>query len=286
MSENISPTLRRRRLGRQVRERRIELNLSGAELARQIGKINQSRLSKIEIGKARMTEVQLRKVIEILQPSPEQAEEWRELWRQGDQLGWWSEFADVIEENGGMLVGLEADAAHIRQYIEAYVPSMLVTEEYTRAVVYSSQSARPTDMGRIVEFRLERQRRLDDPNFRYTAVIAEGALHRHVGGRDAMARQLRHLLDAQWAATVEVLVVPFEAGVYAAQGMAFEIIRFANPEDPECVFVDSWPSGAVFLEKPSEQRYYGNLYSVAASKALDVERSRERIERIWATMSL
>ncbi len=285
MSENVSPTLRRRRLGRQIRELRTERKLSGTQLARKIGKVNQSRLSKVEIGKARLTEVQLRKVIEILEPSAERAEEWHQLWRDGDQVGWWSEYVDVISEHGEMLAGFEIDTAHVRQYVEAFVPTLVATEDYTRAVVSASQSIRPADTAPVVEFRLGRQRRLDDPEFRYTLVIAEGALHRHIGGRDVIARQLRHLLDTTWAATVELLVVPFEADAYGAQGMSFEIMEFADPEDPEAVFVDFGP-GSGFLEKPSELRFYNNLFSVAASRALDVERSRERIESIWAAMSL
>lgn len=285
MSTNASPTVRRRRLGRQIRELRSARKLSGTALARKIGKINQSRLSKVEIGKAKLTEVQLRKVIEILEPPAEQAEQWHKLWRDGDQLGWWSEFADVLQDHGEMLVGLESEAAYVRQYIEAYIPALLTTEEYTHAVVSASQLVRPSDVGRVVEFRMQRQRRLEDPNFRYTVVIAEGALHRHVGGREVMRRQLRHLLDTRWSATVEVLVVPFESDVYDAQGMSFEIMQFPDPEDPECVFVEFWAAGD-FLEKPSELRYYHGLYSVAASRALDVDRSRERIEKIWANMGL
>lgn len=285
MSDQVSPTLRRRRLGRQIRELRAEHKLSGTQLARKIGKINQSRLSKVEIGKARLTEVQLRKVIEILNPPAERAEEWHQLWRDGDQLGWWSEYLDVITEHGEMLAGFEMDAAHVRQYIEAHIPTLMTTEDYTRAVVSASQLVRPADMARLVEFRLQRQRRLEDPAFRYTLVIAEGALHRHVGGRDVIARQLRHLLDTPWAATVELLVVPFEADVYGAQGKSFQIMEFADPEDPEAVFVESGP-GSGFLEKPSELRYYNSLFSVAASRALDVDRSRERIEAIWEAMSL
>lgn len=285
MSENVSPTLRRRRLGRQIRELRTERKLSGTQLARKIGKVNQSRLSKVEIGKARLTEVQLRKVIEILEPSAERAEEWHQLWRDGDQLGWWSEYLDVIGEHDEMLAGFEVDAAHVRQYIESHVPTLVATEDYIRAVVSAALLIRPADMARTVEFRLRRQRALDDPEFRCTLIIAEGALHRHVGGRDVIAQQLRHLLDTPWAATVELLVVPFEADVYSAQGTSFEIMEFADPEDPEAVFVESGP-GSGFLEKPSELRFYNSLFSVAASRALDVERSRERIEAIWAAMSL
>ncbi|SDD95482.1 Helix-turn-helix domain-containing protein [Prauserella marina] len=281
----VSPTLRRRRLGRQIRDRRTERKMSGTELAKRIGGINQARLSRVESGKATLTKVQIRKMTEVLELSSEQAELWYELWQEGDQLGWWSEYADVIQEHGEMLAGLESDAAHIRQYIEAFIPSMLTTEEYSHAVVYSSQNTKPSDMARSVEFRMKRQHRLNDPNFRYTVVIAEGALHRHVGGREVLARQLRYLLDTQWTATVEVLIVPFEADVYAAQGMSFEIMEFADPEDPECVFIEFAPTSG-FLEKPSELRYYNNMWSVAASKALDVEQSRERIEKVWADLIL
>jgi transcriptional regulator with XRE-family HTH domain len=285
MSEGLSPTLRRRRLGRQIRELRAERKLSGTQLARKIGKVNQSRLSKVEIGKARLTEVQLRKVIEILEPPAERAEEWHRLWRDGDHFGWWSEYLDVISEHNEYLAGFEIDAAHVRQYVEAFVPTLVATEDYVRAVVSASQSIRPLDTARMVEFRLGRQHRLDDPEFRCTLVIAEGALHRHVGGREVIAHQLRHLLDTPWAATVELLVVPFEADAYGAQSMSFEIMEFADPEEPEAVFVESGP-GSGFLEKPSELRFYNSLFSVAASRALDVERSRERIEAVWAAMSL
>jgi DNA-binding Xre family transcriptional regulator len=285
MSGMVSPTLRRRRLGRQVRDLRTTRKMSGTDLAKKIGHINQSRLSRVESGKAAFTEVQLRRVIEVLDPTPEKAEEWHSLWRDGDQLGWWSDYLDVMNEHAEMLAGFEMDAAHIRQYIEAFVPTMLTTEEYLTAVVAASQNIKPIDMARNVEFRLKQQYRLSDPSLRYTLVIAEGALHRHVGGRDGMARQLRHLLDAAWAATVEVLVVPFEADVYGAQGMSFEVMEFTDPEDPEAVFVENGP-GSGFMEKPSELRYYNGLFSVAASRALSVDLSRERIEKIWAELSL
>lgn len=88
-----------------------------------------------------------------------------------------------------------------------------------------------------------------------------------------MARQLPHLLDAQRTATVELLVVPFEADAYAAQGMSFQTMQFADPEDPECVFIEFWPSSG-FLEKPSELRYYANMYSVVAHSRAPVRGSQ------------
>ncbi|MEU3628870.1 DUF5753 domain-containing protein [Amycolatopsis coloradensis] len=185
-----------------------------------------------------------------------------------------------------MLAGFELDAAHVRQYVDAYIPTMLAEETYTRAVVSASQRTRPVDMSRVVEFRMRRKQRLADPDFRYTVVIGEAALHSHVGGRLVLASTLRHILDASWQATVEVLVVPFTADAYGAKGSAFAITEFSDPDDPEAVFVESGP-GTGFLEKPSELRYYNNLFSVASSKAvaLDVDDSHRRIEEIWAMYS-
>lgn len=232
MSGSVSPMLRRRRLGRQIRELRVERKLSGTQLARKIGKVNQSRLSKVEIGKARLTEGQLCKVIELLEPPAERAEEWRQRWRDGDQLGWWSEYLDVISEHNEMLAGFEIDAAHVRQYVEAHVPTLVATEDYIRAAVSASQLIRPADTARTVEFRLGRRRRLEDPEFRCMLVIAEGALHRYVGGREVIARQFRHLLDTPWAAIVELLVVPFEADVYGAQGYVVRDHGVRGPGGP------------------------------------------------------
>lgn len=282
MTPNASPTLRRRRLGRKVRERRVELDLTAAEVGSKTG-VTQSKWSKMEAAKARLTEVQFRKSIEVLKPTPEQAEEWQQLWLHGDELGWWSTYLDVITEHDEMLAGFELDAAHVRQYVDAYIPTLLADEAYTRAIVSASQRTRPVDMSRVVEFRMLRQQRLADPTFRYTVVIGEAALHGHVGGRLVLASTLRHMLDANWAATVEILVAPFTADAYGAKGMSFEITQFSDPEDPEAVFVESGP-GSGFLEKPSELRYYNNLFSVAASRAvaLDIEDSRRRIEEIWA----
>lgn len=283
MTANVSPTLRRRRLGRKVREQRENLDLTAAEVGREVG-VNQSRWSKMEAGKARLTEVQYRKSKEVLKPTPEQAGEWDELWLHGDQLGWWSDYVDVITEYDEMLAGFELDAAHVRQYVDAYIPTMLADEAYTSAVVSASQRTRPVDVSRVVEFRMLRQQRLADPNFRYTVVIGEAALHGHVGGSLVLASTLRHMLDADWAATVEILVVPFTADAYGAKGSSFEITRFADPEDPEAVFVEHGP-GTGFLEKPSEVRYYNSLFDVAKATALNVDDSRQRIEEIWAKYS-
>lgn len=249
--------------------------------------MNQSRWSKIEIGRASLTENQLGRAVEVLEPTPEQAKTWRELWEHGNRLGWWSDYVGVISDYDEWLAGFELDATHVRQYVDAYIPALLADEEYTRAVVGASQRTLPEDMARVVEFRLGRQRRLDDPGFSYHVVIGEAALHGHVGGRLVLVSALRRLLDAPWAAKVTVQVAPFTAGAYAAKGKTFEVVQFADPaDDPKAVFAESG-GGSGFLEKPGELSYYEGLFGVASSKAvaLDAADSRRRIEEIWAMYS-
>ncbi|MGH3438942.1 MAG: Scr1 family TA system antitoxin-like transcriptional regulator [Sciscionella sp.] len=122
-------------------------------------------------------------------------EEGRGAWilhREGDQLGWWERYSDVLPDNVEMLAGFEDGAGWVRQYDEAFVPVLLQTPEYAHAIVTSAAPyQRSADMPRIVEFRQQRQEKLRDSAFRCTAIVNEGALRRHVGGGDVMCEQLR-----------------------------------------------------------------------------------------------
>lgn len=99
-----------------------------------------------------------------------------------------------------------------------------------------------------------------------------------------MHAQLRHLLDAQYRADVEVLVLPFERGEHAAQGQSFVILSFPEPEDPEIVFLDyAYSSG--FLEKANEVRQHNSAFAIVTEKALDAEESRRKIAEIADTFA-
>ncbi|HZD15134.1 MAG TPA: DUF5753 domain-containing protein [Pseudonocardiaceae bacterium] len=284
MPANLSPTLRRRRLGRELRTLREASRMSASAVAQAIGS-NQTKVSAVEGARRKFTEAELGKVLTVVKAPPEKAEELRLLHQQSDQLGWWDEYSDVLPDNIELLVGLEEGASWVRQYSEAFVPALLQTQHYAAAIISSAAPyQRSADMPRLVGFRLERQKKLTDPNFRYTALVNEGALRRHVGGRDVMRDQLHSLLDGDYPSTVELHVLPFESGEHPAQGQTFALISFPEPEDPEIVFVDM-ASESGFLERQPEIRQHTSAFSVAMNKALDLDQSRQRITTIANQMT-
>lgn len=284
MSDAVSPTMRRRRFGNELRKLRNSQGLSATEAAKTAG-TSQTKLSAVEGGRRRLTTPQLDKLIKLYKPVEAKASELRILHEQGDELGWWEQYSDVLPDTVELLAGLEAGSAWIREWHGAFLPVLLQTEEYSQAVVASSAPyLRSADIPRIVEFRTLRQQKLNDPGFRLTAVVDESALRRQVAGRDAMRRQLDAILNVDCPATVEVHVLPFEAGAHPCQGQEFSLLEFPDPDDPEVVFVDI-AGAAGFLERPQEIRRHTSAFSVSMSKAIDLDASRRRIETIVADLA-
>lgn len=278
-----SPTIRLRRLGGELRRLRTTAEWSGVALAKRIG-TSQTKLSAAEGARRKLSAAQLDKLIEALAVDDTKAVELRRLHAEADQLGWWEEYSDILPDTIEMLAGLETAATWIRRYDESFIPALLQTQDYSRAVVNAAAPyQRSGDMPRLVDFRMQRQRRLHDPEFRFTALVNEGALHRQVGGPHVMRAQLEHLLALDHAADVEVLVLPFEAGEHAAQGQTFAVLSFPEEEDPDAVFSES-VSTSGFLERYPEVRRHNSAFDSSVRQALDLEHSRRRIEDIARSM--
>jgi hypothetical protein len=73
-------------------------------------------------------------------------------------------------------------------------------------------------------------------------------LRRPIGGPDVMRAQLRHLLELIQRPNVAVQVVPFHAGGHAAAGGAFSVLRFADYDVPDVVYLEQLTS-ALYLDK-------------------------------------
>ncbi|HET9254074.1 MAG TPA: helix-turn-helix transcriptional regulator [Pseudonocardiaceae bacterium] len=280
----ISPTVRRRRLGSEIKRLRDGERMSGVTLAKKID-MSQPQLSRVENARGQLSPAQLEKLIKIFKVDERKAEELRTLRRDGDQLGWWEQYSDVLPDNIELLIGLEAGAAWEQTYEDAFVPGLLQTPEYAKAVISSAAPfLRSADLPRLVQLRIDRQQRLSATDFRYTAVINEAALRRWVGGREVMHAQLHHLLDAQHNATVEVRVLPYEAGEHPAQGQTFILLTFPEPEDPAIVFLD-YAHASGFLEKAHEVRLHTSVFGAVVAKALDPDDSIRKIAEIAATFA-
>ena len=163
---------------------------------------------------------------------------------------WWHACTGILPFRFEPYVGLEAAASAIRTYQIQFVPGLLQTEGYARALIWQGSAAAEEEIARRSELQASRQeilRRPDAP--RLWAVLDEGALRRPVGSREIAREQLRYLMDIADHPAVTLQILPFSAGAHAVVGGPFTILRFAEHDLPDVVYVEQLTS-ALYLDKP------------------------------------
>src|SRR2546427_12983772 len=123
--------------------------------------------------------------------------------------------------------------------------------------------------------------RSDPP--RLWAVMDEAALRRPVGGPVVMRAQLEHLISATKLPNVTLQVVPFRAGAHAALGQPFVILRFADPDLPDMVYLEQFTNG-LWLDKPDEVDSYAQVMDRLAVQAEDPNDTGEILSSILNDM--
>lgn len=257
MSGRPSPTVRSKRLRRELRRLREERGLTIEQVADLAGsEWNPSTLGRWEKGDRRIRPADLRHLLDVYDVHGERREALIALAREARQRGWWQVYADVLPSEYSTYIGLETEAREMRTYQQQLIPGILQTAAYARAVI---QAARPDDDAEAVErrvaVRLDRQKAMTGPRpMRLWAVIDEAAIRRVVGGREVMREQLDQLADLADRPGVQLQVLPFDAGAHAAMETPFVILGFDAP-DPDVVYVDTGMS-ALFVETAREVAGY------------------------------
>jgi transcriptional regulator with XRE-family HTH domain len=244
-----SPTVLRILLGAQLRSLREAKRLS-LEEAGNVIRASHSKISRLETGRVGFKD---RDIVDLLTyygvTDEKQRQELRELAVRANSPGWWHDYADVLPSWFEEYVGLEEAASQIRAYEVQFVPGLLQTEDYARAVTMLGYS-NPKEINRRVKLRMARQAILSRPNPpSLWVVLDEAVLRRPIGGLATMRAQLKHLIDMSQRPNVTVQVIPFKAGGHAAAGGAFSLLRFAEHDLSDVVFLEQLNS-AQYLDKP------------------------------------
>jgi transcriptional regulator with XRE-family HTH domain len=252
------PTVQRLVLGGQLRRLREDQGITLEQAAATI-RGSHSKLSRMEHGRVSFKE---RDVADLLKlygiTSGEQRAALLSLARESATPGWWHDYADILPNWVEPYVGLEAAASVIRSFQIQFVPGLLQTEAYARALLQHGNASGEDEVARRAEVRISRQEVLNKPSApRFWSVIDEGALRRPIGGAETMREQLRHLIDMADHPAVTLQVMPFRVGVHGAGG-PFTILRFAEPDLQDVVYLEQLTS-ALYLEKPSEVDSYMEL---------------------------
>src|ERR1022692_3762953 len=280
---NGGPTVLRILLGAQLRRlretRRITLEQAAAVI-----RASASKMSRLETGRVGFKD---RDIIDLLTfygvSDLQQRNTLRDLARNASTQGWWHDYSDILPTWFQAYVALEEAAIGIRAYEIQFVPGLLQTEEYARAVaLLGHPSPQAEDIERRVGLRMTRQAvlsRAGPPHL--WAVLDEAVLRRPVGRPGVMRAQLKHLLEAAERSNVTVQVIPFQVGGHAAAGGPFNILRFAEPDLPDVVYLEQLTS-AIYLDKRETVEHYLTIMERLCLEALPAERSTKVIEAIAA----
>ncbi|BCB80547.1 helix-turn-helix transcriptional regulator [Phytohabitans flavus] len=277
MTERRSPTIRRRRLGAELRRRREAAGVTIEGVAERL-ECSASKVSRIETGHTTATPRDVRDMLEIYGVRGDECEELVQIAREARQKGWWHAYSTVLT---GAYVGLEQAAESVRAYEQQVMPGLLQTEEYAKAMIRAARPDITTDeVERRVRVRLNRQSLLtqDDP-IDLWVVLDEAVLSRPIGGDAVMCAQLERLVEAAELPNVTLQVLPFEVGAHAGMDGTFTILSFSEPSDPAVVFAEN-ATGGLFLEKSEELRKYMFIFDHIRAAALRPEESAALIRNL------
>ncbi|OLB74564.1 MAG: transcriptional regulator [Actinobacteria bacterium 13_2_20CM_2_71_6] len=270
MTTRRSPTVRRRRLGLELRRLREAAGITIDKVAERL-ECSSSKISRIETGHTGASPRDVRDMLVVYGVAGAAAEELVQVAREARQKGWWHLYGTVLT---GAYVGLEAAASWICAYEAQVVPGLLQVAEYARTMICR---ARPDisegEVERRVHVRMARQSLVtqDDP-LRLWVVLDEAVFHRMVGGPTVMRRQLDHLAMVAELPNVTLQVLPFAAGAHAGMDGSFAILGYEDPADPDVVFAEN-AAGGLFLEKDEELRRYHFIFDHLRANALPPDRS-------------
>lgn len=275
------PTVLRIVLGAQLRRLREAKQITCEEAGAAI-RASHSKISRMELGRVRFRQ---RDVADLLclygvHDDTERASLLSLAVRANDP-GWWHSYSDILPSWFEVYIGLEEAASRIRSYEVQFVHGLFQTEDYARAVTLLGYPDAPGhEVERRVGLRMRRQSLLtgDDPPL-FWAVVDEAALRRPLGGRVVMRQQLRRLLEIVELPNVTLQVVPFDLGGHAAAGGPFTILRFAEPDLPDVVYMEQLTS-SLYLDKREDVDGYLAVMERLCIDAEPASKIRDTLSRI------
>ncbi|MFD7433797.1 helix-turn-helix domain-containing protein [Streptomyces sp. NPDC059861] len=279
MSERrAAPTVGQVVLGRRLQELREAAGLRREEAARVL------RVAPATVRRMETAEVALRiPYLQVLLPAygiPEdEVTAFVTLAEEANRPGWWQRFSDVLPDWFSLFVSLEGAARLIRSYEPHFVPGLLQTEDYARAVLEAGtigQSGGEETIERHVSLRMARQallRRPDPPHL--WVVMDETVLRRPVSTRpEVMGDQLDRLLEAAESDRVTLQIAEFAGGPHPGTYAPFSLFRFGEPELPDMVFTE-YLSGALYLDSRGEVSAHLEVLDHMSAHAASAQRTKK-----------
>jgi transcriptional regulator with XRE-family HTH domain len=276
-----NPTLRQRELGIRLRELRNRSGLTVEDVAEKL-LCSATKISRLETGARRPSLRDVRDLCSLYDVDESTSADFMRLAREAREQGWWTQYDDLKLDP---YIGLEQVAKSITTYTMYYIPALLQTEEYARAIITGiAQRISSEILQQRVEARLRRQQLLSDDNRpRYRVLLDEAVLHRTVGGPTVMAAQLEKVLQTERQGQVTIQVIPFSVGAHASADVHFVLLEFAEESDlSPVVFIEGLRTSQ-YLERKDDITRYREAIELLRDSALSPRDSIQLVDEFRKT---
>jgi transcriptional regulator with XRE-family HTH domain len=280
MGDAHGPTVRRRRLGGEMRRLRERSQLDQSDAATEL-ECSTSKISRIEKGRGLLKAMEMDSLLTLYGVTdPDERAKLHVIRRAASESdGWWEQdqYEEVLPSGLGVYVGLEYDARQVQAWELGLVPGLVQTPAYARAIL-----AETADVDRLVDVRMKRQARLTDTAnpLELWAVIDEFALRRPIGGPDVMREQLAFLATAAERPNITLQVYPVAKAYHPGLRGSFTILDFGHA-DPQVGYVDSF-AGNSFLERAPQVHALTQTLDRLKAGALDIPESAALLNSLAA----
>jgi transcriptional regulator with XRE-family HTH domain len=275
------PTVVRIVLGTQLRRLREGAGISREKAGEHI-RASHAKISRLELGRVGFKERDLEDLLTLYQVTdPAERAALLDLVKPANVRGWWQQDGDLLPSWFEMYLRLEQEANYIRTFQVQFVPGLLQSEDYARRVILAGHGADSGyEVDRRVRLRMNRKKMLVEPGGpQFWAVIDEAALRRPFGTPEVMRDQLEHILEMSELPNVTVQVLPFSAGSHAAAGGPFTLLRFAEADLPDVVYLEQLNS-AVYVDKRADVEDYLGVIEQVSVQAMTPAESRAVIREM------
>jgi len=268
-------------VGAQLRRLRTDMGLSREQAAEAI-RASEWKIHRLENGQVGFKD---RDIVDLLRrygvTDPDEIADFLEFAREANAPGWWQHYSDLLPRWFRAYVDLESTASLIRTYEGQFIPGLLQTDDYMRAVIHGALlDESGEEVGRRVRLRMARQTLLtrEHPP-RLWAVVDEAALRRPVGGHEVMRGQLERLIAATKLPNVILQILPFASGAHPAMVGAFSILRFADGDLPDVVYVEHL-TNALYLDGRDDVNQYLHVMDQISMSAAPPDKTMDILHRI------
>jgi transcriptional regulator with XRE-family HTH domain len=278
-----SPLVQRRRLRTELRAARLEAALTQEQVATELD-WSQSKIIRIEAGSVGISTTDLKALLGVYGIHDQRhIDKLVALGKAAKERGWWSSYREALSTGPGhqliQLIEYESGAVTRRHFEPLLVPGLLQTEEYARSII--SALAPVERVEPLVQVRMRRQELLERPDApQMFFILDEAAIHRWVGGRAAMQRQISRLIELGRRPHVTIEVVPFSVGAHPGLRGQFVVLEFPDPEDDDVLYLESSGGDLIRREEPDQVLPYLETFEQLRRISLGPEGSAEYLRQV------